>query len=200
MQSYISHRRGRVFNPLIFFFFFVIILLYWFVTKNIGNYRKYDIFFNFRFTENMIFPSNAENHENMIFTFSVFTKMLFFMQWFKSSFKINKVNSFTALTVPFPFIFLPNFFITLEVKLLTSLGKLPLAKGIAMIVSPLFPKLPNQEPKLLFLILLDFLYHILISNFNLVSLIFSKIVKTKMDSLATTASSQFFNFPTNSIC
>ena len=80
MQSYISHRRGRVFNPLIFFFFFVIILLYWFVTKNIGNYRKYDIFFNFRFTENMIFPSNAENLKNMTFTFSVFMKMLFFMQ------------------------------------------------------------------------------------------------------------------------
>ena len=45
--------------------------------KNIGNYRKYDIFFNFRSTENMIFPSNTENHENMIFTLSVFTKMLF---------------------------------------------------------------------------------------------------------------------------
>ena len=41
--------------------------------KNVGNYRKYDIFFNFRFMENMIFPSSAENHENMIFTF--------FMQW-----------------------------------------------------------------------------------------------------------------------
>ena len=75
MQSYISHRRGRVFNPLIFFFFsFDIILLYWFVTKNVGNYRKYDIFFNFRFTENKIFSSNAETHENIIFTF--------FMQWF----------------------------------------------------------------------------------------------------------------------
>ena len=43
------------------------------------NYRKYDIFFTFRFTENMIFPSTAENQEN-IFTLSVFTKMLFFMQ------------------------------------------------------------------------------------------------------------------------
>ena len=28
----------------------------------------------------MIFPSIAENEENMIFTLSVFTKMLFFMQ------------------------------------------------------------------------------------------------------------------------
>ena len=63
MQSYISHRRGRVFNPLIFFFFFVIILLYWFVTKNIGKYdisgkcgksRKYDIYVE-RFYENVAF-------------------------------------------------------------------------------------------------------------------------------------------------
>ena len=45
--------------------------------KNIGNYRKYDIFFDFRFTKN-IFPSIAENPENMIFTLSVFSKMLFF--------------------------------------------------------------------------------------------------------------------------
>ena len=44
-------------------------------------YEKYDIFFNFRFTEN-IFPSIAENQENKIFTLSVFTKMLFFMQCF----------------------------------------------------------------------------------------------------------------------
>ena len=60
--------------------FIIEILPYWFVAKNIGNYRKYDIFFNFRFTGNMIFPSIAENQENMIFTLSVFTKMLFFMQ------------------------------------------------------------------------------------------------------------------------
>ena len=61
--------------------FIIEILPYWFAAKNIGNYRKYDIFFNFRFTGNMIFPSIAENQENMIFTLSVFTKMLFFMQW-----------------------------------------------------------------------------------------------------------------------
>ena len=54
--------RGTVFYHLVIFFF-VIILLYWFVTKNKKNYRKYDIFFNFRFTENMIFPSIAENQE-----------------------------------------------------------------------------------------------------------------------------------------
>ena len=60
--------------------FIIEILPYWFVAKNIGNYRKYDIFFNFRFTGNMIFPSIAENQENMIFTLSGFTKMFFFIQ------------------------------------------------------------------------------------------------------------------------
>ena len=59
--------------------FLIKILPYWFLTKNIRNCRKYNIFFNFRFTENMIFPSIAENPENMIFTLSMFTKMLFFM-------------------------------------------------------------------------------------------------------------------------
>ena len=59
--------------------FIIKILPYWFVAKNIENYRKYGIFFNFRFTEN-IFLSIAENQDNMIFTLSVFTKMLFFMQ------------------------------------------------------------------------------------------------------------------------
>ena len=62
-------------------FFIVKILTYWFVMKNIGNYRTYDIFFNFRFTEKMIFPSIAENQDNITFTLSVFTKMLFFMQF-----------------------------------------------------------------------------------------------------------------------
>ena len=64
MQSYISHRRGRVFNPLISFFLFCYYLTLSIFMKNIGSYRKYDIFFNFRFTENMIFPTNAENLEN----------------------------------------------------------------------------------------------------------------------------------------
>ena len=59
--------------------FIIKILPYWFVAKNIENYRKYYIFFNFRFTEN-IFSSIAENQDNMIFTLSVFMKMLFFMQ------------------------------------------------------------------------------------------------------------------------
>ena len=75
MQSYISHRRGTVFYHLINY-----LSLKTCPCKNIGNYRKYDIFFNFRFTGNMIFPSIAENQENMIFTLSGFTKMFFFIQ------------------------------------------------------------------------------------------------------------------------
>ena len=66
---------------------------------------------------------------------------------FISSFEINKVNLFLALTAPFSLIFLSNLFIGFEVKLLTNPVKLSLAKGIAMFVSHFFPKLPNQEPK-----------------------------------------------------
>ena len=66
---------------------------------------------------------------------------------FISSFKINKVNPFPALTATFSFIFLSNLFIAFEFKLLTNPGKLYLAKGIAMFVSAFFPKLPNQELK-----------------------------------------------------
>ena len=62
-------------------------------------------------------------------------------------FKINKVNTFPPLTVPFPLVFLSNLPIAFEVKLLTNPAKISLAKGIAIFVSALFPKLPNQEPK-----------------------------------------------------
>ena len=60
--------------------------------KNIGNYRKYNIFLNFRFTASMIFPSIAENQENMIFTLSVFTRMLFFMQCVNTNTKQIPMN------------------------------------------------------------------------------------------------------------
>ena len=66
---------------------------------------------------------------------------------FRSSFEINKVNPFPALTVPFPLIFLSNLLIVFEVKLLTNPGKFYLAKGIAIFYSAFFPKLPNQESK-----------------------------------------------------
>ena len=46
---------------------------------------------------------------------------------FISLFEINKVNPFPAMTAPFPLIFLSYLFIAFEVKLLTDLGKLPLA-------------------------------------------------------------------------
>ena len=75
---------------------------YSFVAKNIGNYRKYDIFFNFRFTGNMISPSIAENQENVIFTLSVFTKMLFFMQCLIAElmFMVVLVGFDTTIRVP----------------------------------------------------------------------------------------------------
>ena len=66
------------------------------------------------------------------------------------SFEINKVNPFPALTALFPVIFRPTLFIAFEVKLLTDPCKLSLAKGIAIFVSAFFPKLPNQEPKVLY--------------------------------------------------
>ena len=61
-----------------------------------------------------------------------------------SSFEINEVNPFPALAAPFPFIFLSNFFIVFEVKLLTNPGKLCLARGITIFASAYFPKLPKQ--------------------------------------------------------
>ena len=63
---------------------------------------------------------------------------IIFIISFISSFEINKVNPFPALTAPFPLIFLSNLVIALEVKLLTNPGKLSLAKGIAIFVSALF--------------------------------------------------------------
>ena len=74
-------------------------------------------------------------------------KLIILIISFISSFEINKVNLFPALTVPFPLIFLSNLFIAIEVKLLTNPGKLPLAKGIAIFVSASFLKLRNEKPK-----------------------------------------------------
>ena len=47
---------------------------------------------------------------------------------FKSSFEINKVNPFPALTVPSPLIFLSNLSNTKEFALVANLGKTFLAK------------------------------------------------------------------------
>ena len=79
MQFYISHPRGTVFYNLISFLSSKPCPIH--LLRKISEIvRKYDILFNFRFTENMIFSSIAENQENMIFTSNVITKMLFFMQ------------------------------------------------------------------------------------------------------------------------
>ena len=47
---------------------------------------------------------------------------------FTSSFKINKVSTFPALTASLGLVFLSNLFIAFEVKLLTNQGKMSLAE------------------------------------------------------------------------
>ena len=78
-------------------------------------------FFYFVFTISVTSSINTFDYSNdfMILTIS-----------FISSFEINNVKTFTALTTPFPLIFLSNLFIALEAKLLTNPVKLSLAKGI----------------------------------------------------------------------
>ena len=66
---------------------------------------------------------------------------------FLSSFKINTVNLFPALTVLFPLIFLSNLFVAVEIKLITNRGKLSLAKGIAIFASAFILKLASRESK-----------------------------------------------------
>ena len=70
---------------------------------------------------------------------------------FISSFKINKVNPFPTLRLPFPLIFLSNVFIAVEAKLLTYPGKSSLTKGIAIFVSKLPSQKPNDPPDLIIL-------------------------------------------------
>ena len=66
---------------------------------------------------------------------------------FISSFEINKVNPFPALTAPFPLMFLSILFIAFEAKLLTNTNKLSLAKEIVRSVSGFSAKFPKEEPK-----------------------------------------------------
>ena len=70
---------------------------YSFVAKNIGNYRKYDIFFNFRFTGNMIFPSIAEVSRK----YDIYVKLL------------NENVVFHAVVMFFPYIVFFNIFINI---------------------------------------------------------------------------------------
>ena len=53
---------------------------------------------------------------------------------------MNKVNTFSALTAPRPFILLSNLSITDEVFLVTNLGKTSLAKRRAKFNSVFLPK------------------------------------------------------------
>ena len=71
-------------------------------------------------------------------TFAYFNDFMRFTISLISSFKINKVNPFRTLTAPFPLNFLPNLCTTFRVRLLTSSGKLSLAKEIAKFVSVFF--------------------------------------------------------------
>ena len=57
---------------------------------------------------------------------------------FMSSFEINKLNPFPALTVTFPLNFLSILFLAFEAKLLTNPSNISLAKGIAAFISAFF--------------------------------------------------------------
>ena len=79
MQSYISYRRGRIFNSVTFFLF---LPLPCFITKNIGDYRKYDIFYNFPFTENMIFPVKCgKSRQYDIYAERFYENVIFHAAW-----------------------------------------------------------------------------------------------------------------------
>ena len=62
-----------------------------------------------------------------------------------SSFEINKVNPFPAVTAPFPVIFLSSLFIAFKAKFLTYPGKLSLTKGKARSAITFLPKIMNYE-------------------------------------------------------
>ena len=80
-------------------------------------------------------------------TFEFFDDFMILIISLISSFEINKVNIFLALTATFPLIFLSNLFIAFEAKLLTNPGKLSLAKGIATFLSAFLLQLAIQESK-----------------------------------------------------
>ena len=80
-------------------------------------------------------------------TFESSNRLTILIILFISSFKINTVNLFPALTVLFPLIFLSNLFIALEIKFVTNRGKLSIVKGIAIFASAFFPKLASRESK-----------------------------------------------------
>ena len=81
---------------------------------------------------------------NIISTFGFSHDFMILIISFVSSFKTNKVNPFPALSAPFSLLFLSNFIIVFEDKLLINYGKLSLAKQIARSVFTFLPKLPNM--------------------------------------------------------
>ena len=68
---------------------------------------------------------------------------------FTSSFEINKVGPFHALTAHFPVTFLSNLFIAFEVKFFINPGKLSLAKGYLLVLSSLNYLNKNQKINLI---------------------------------------------------
>ena len=81
MQSYISHPRGTVFNPLIIFCHYLALLICY---EKYLTLQKIWYFLSFLFYGKYDIPSIAENHENMIFTLSAFTETFFFSWNFTS--------------------------------------------------------------------------------------------------------------------
>ena len=92
------------------------------------------LFFISCFTVSVI-PSNN--------TFESSRDLMILIISFISSFEMNKVNLFPALTAPFPLVFLLDLLIAFENKLLTNPDKLSLAKGITTFFSAFLPKLAN---------------------------------------------------------
>ena len=62
---------------------------------------------------------------------------------FITSFNINKVNPFPALTATFPLIIVSNLFTAFKAKLLANTGKLSLVKGKATFFRAFLPKSVN---------------------------------------------------------
>ena len=78
----------------------------------------------------MFFPGSTVSVIPSINTFGCSNDFILIIS-FISSFEINKVNTFPALTALVQIIFLSNLFIAFEAKLLTNPDELSLTKGIA---------------------------------------------------------------------
>ena len=90
---YLSSARYSIlsFNEL----FVIEILPYLYIVKNFGNYRKHEIFLNFRFTWNMIFSLTVEIKENMIFELGKYSCSGFFTMKQKWKLQPTVIRFFT---------------------------------------------------------------------------------------------------------